>query len=47
MWDLNTITKQNNSTYKPYCIDCGMKTHKGHCKTSFRTVTITKKGNKR
>ena len=41
MYDLNTITKQNSSTYKPYCIDCGKKKHKGHCKTSYRTVTVT------
>ena len=41
MYDLNTITKQNKSTYKPYCVDCGKKKHKGHCKTSFRTVTVT------
>jgi len=41
MYDLKTITKQNNSTYKPYCTDCGKKKHKGNCKTSFRTATIT------
>ena len=41
MWDLNTITKQNKSTYKPYCADCGLIHHEGNCKTSYRTVTIT------
>jgi hypothetical protein len=41
MWDLNTITKQNKSTYKPYCADCGLIHHEGNCKTSFRTATIT------
>ena len=41
MWDLNTITKQNNSTYKPYCADCGLIHHEGNCKTSYRTATIT------
>jgi len=41
MWDLNTITKQNSSTYKPYCTDCGLIHHEGNCKTSYRTATIT------
>lgn len=41
MHDLKTITQQNNSTYKPYCIDCGKKKHGGNCQTTYKTATVT------